>query len=232
MLFYLYRFLIYLFLSAILLMQVFKGWRNAAYWHHWGERFGRPKVSYSSYDLWMHAVSVGEVRAVVPLLQRLLKKHERIVLTVTTPTGRKTAESLLGNKIDICYLPYDVGAFVRKFLRTINPKKAVVVETEVWPNLVSNTKKLGIPLTYINVRLSERSFHKYLKVKHFSQEIFGQIDVIAAQGKADANRLIKLGIDPKKIQITGSLKFDISMPASLKESAQSVRDLLLSLIHI
>lgn len=230
MLFYFYRILIYALAPVIVLMQVFKGWRNPDYLQHWGERFGYCEAKHAPYDLWMHAVSVGEVRAVIPLLQRLASTHERIILTVTTPTGRKTAQTLLGSllsqKVDVCYLPYDFGVSVRQFLKSTRPKQAVVVETEVWPNLVKNTKRLGIPLTYINVRLSERSFQRYLKVHSFSQEIFNHIDVIAAQGKADANRLIKLGVDAKKIQITGSLKFDINMPASLKESAQSVRDLL------
>ena len=230
MLFHLYRILIYLLAPAILLMQVFKGWRNSGYWQHWGERFGFCKAENAPYDLWMHAVSVGEVRAIVPLLQRLTSSHEKIALTVTTPTGRKTAETLLSpllnKKIDIYYLPYDFGISVRQFLNTIRPKKAVVVETEVWPNLIKNTKRLGIPLTYINVRLSERSFRRYQKVQSFSQEIFNDIDLIAAQGKSDANRLEKLGVDSNKINITGSLKFDLNIPASLKESAQSVRDLL------
>ena len=226
MLFYLYRFLIYLLLPVILLMQLFKGWRNSAYLQFWNERFGSPDLANESYDLWMHAVSVGEVRAVVPLLQRLVKTHDRILLTVTTPTGRKTAESLLGKNVDICYLPYDLGFFVRKFLRTTQPKKAIVVETEVWPNLIKNTKRLGIPLIYINVRLSERSFRSYQKVQSFSQDIFNAIDLIAAQGCSDAERLKKLGVKPEKIVITGSLKFDLNMPASLMESAQSMRDLL------
>ncbi len=226
MLFYLYRFLIYLLLPVIVLMQVFKGWRNAAYLQHWNERFGNPSLPNTSYDLLMHAVSVGEVRAVVPLLQRLVKTHDHILLTVTTPTGRKTAESLLGKSVDICYLPYDLGFCVRKFLRMTQPKKAVVVETEVWPNLIKNAKRLDIPLIYINVRLSERSFRSYLKVPSFSEDIFNTIDVIAAQGNADAERLKKLGVNPEKIVITGSLKFDLNMPASLKESAQAMRDLL------
>ncbi len=229
MLFYVYRVLIYLLLPVILLMQVLKGWRNKAYWSHWGERFGFQEFPDAPYGMWMHAVSVGEVRAVVPLLQRLansMQEEGRILLTVTTPTGRKTAESLLGNSVDISYLPYDIGFCVRRFLRSARPKQAVVVETEVWPNLVKNTKRLNIPLTYINVRLSERSFRSYLKVQSLSQDIFNTIDVIAAQGAADANRLIKLGVDKTKIVITGSLKFDVNMPASLKESAHALRDLL------
>ncbi len=229
MLFYVYRVLIYLLLPVILLMQVLKGWRNKAYWSHWGERFGFREFPDAPYGMWMHAVSVGEVRAVVPLLQRLansMQEEGRILLTVTTPTGRKTAESLLGNSVDISYLPYDIGFCVRRFLRSARPKQAVVVETEVWPNLVKNTKRLNIPLTYINVRLSERSFRSYLKVQSLSQDIFNTIDVIAAQGAADANRLIKLGVDKTKIVITGSLKFDVNMPASLKESAHALRDLL------
>ena len=230
MMFFVYRILVYLLAPLMVLVQAFKGWRNPDYLKYWGERFGFCKAKNTPYDLWMHAVSVGEVRAVVPLLQRLAKTHDHIALTITTPTGRKTAESLLNTlldtKIDIYYLPYDIGFSVRRFLQAIKPKQAVVVETEVWPNLVVNCKRMGIPLTYINVRLSERSFQKYQKLQSFSQQIFNTIDVIAAQGDSDAQRLQKLGVHADKIQITGSLKFDLNMPASLKESAQSVRDFL------
>ena len=109
MLFHLYRILIYLLAPVIVLMQVFKGFRNAGYWQNWGERFGFCKAANAPYDLWMHAVSVGEVRAIVPLLQRLASSHEKIVLTVTTPTGRKTAETLLSCLLYTSPSPRDRG---------------------------------------------------------------------------------------------------------------------------
>ena len=229
-----YRILVYVLLPIITVLLVFKSFRNSAYWHHWQERFGFPRLSHSSYCLLIHAVSVGEVRAIIPLVKRLSNSKERILLTVTTPTGREAAESLLSamnsenaeSKIDICYLPYDVGFCIKKFLNKVNPKQLVVVETEVWPNLISLAKQSKIPVIYINVRLSERSLQRYLKLKSFSKKIFQQVNLFAAQGDTDAKRLENLGVSRDKIVVTGSLKFDINMPASLKESAQALRSLL------
>jgi len=235
---HLYRLLVYALLPIVVILLVLKAFRNLAYWKNWQERFGFGDYKIgnhkTSYDILIHAVSVGEVRAVIPLIKRLSNSHERILLTVTTPTGRQTAETLLSSllgesqqsKVSICYLPYDVGFFMRRFLKLTQPKKLVVVETEVWPNLILSAKLQQIPLVYINVRLSERSLQRYLKVKRFSQSIFSQIDLFAAQGKSDAKRLQTLGVPKQNIVVTGSLKFDISMPASLKESSQALRSML------
>ena len=241
----LYKVLGYFLLPFLLLLQWRKGFRNKGYWKHWQERFGFinfPEVEPFSetndenndgenfrYDFWIHAVSVGEVRAISPLVKRLLAEQpgRRILMTMSTPTGRDTANLLLKNTVDLCYLPYDVGFCVNRFLLNARPKAAIIVETEVWPNLIVKAKKYRIPVLYVNVRLSERSFLKYQRFPRFSNAIFSRIVYMAIQSSADAARLHQLGVPINKFSITGNIKFDVSMPASLEESARGLRGLFM-----
>ena len=224
-LFFIYRILVYCLIPAFLIGLWLKGSKNPAYRHYIHERFGFGKNPKPAYDLWIHAVSVGEVRAIDPLIKRLANTHT-ILVTVTTPTGRETANSLFAELADIRYLPYDIGYCVRHFLNAAKPKQAIVAETEVWPNLINNTKKREIPLAYVNVRLSDRSFKRYQKVRRFSRFVFNQIDIIAAQSQSDADRLKTLGVDDDKIEVTGSMKFDLQMPLNIQEKAETFRQTL------
>lgn len=242
----LYKVLCYLLLPLLLMLQWRKGFRNKGYWQHWNERLGfvnfpehdkSVEISIANsganhhdefrYDFWVHAVSVGEVRAITPLVKRLLEEQpeRRILMTMSTPTGRDTVKLLLKDSVDLCYLPYDVGFCVNQFLHRARPKVAIIVETEVWPNLIVKAKKHRIPVLYVNVRLSERSFLKYQRFPRFSQAIFSRIAYMAIQGSADAARLHQLGVPIGKFSITGNIKFDVSMPASLEESARGLRGL-------
>ena len=241
-----YKVLGYFLLPILLLLQWRKGFRNKGYWQHWNERLGfthfaeqpQPAEFNDStnrgnsndsfrYDFWIHAVSVGEVRAITPLVKRLLAEQpdRRILMTISTPTGRDTVKLLLKDTVDLCYLPYDVGFCINQFLRRAQPKVAIIVETEVWPNLIIKAKKYRIPVLYVNVRLSERSFLKYQRFARFSKAIFSRISYMAIQGPADATRLHQLGVPISKFSITGNIKFDVSMPASLEESARGLRGL-------
>jgi len=173
------------------------------------------------------------MRAISTLVKRILVDHPdtKILLTMTTPTGRQTAETLfkndIGKSVTLSYLPYDTGNSVRRFLKRIKPKLGVVVETEVWPNLVANAEKLGIPMMYTNVRLSERSFNKYNRWAKFSRKIFSKISFFAIQSPADAVRVNKLGVPVSKIEVTGNIKFDLSLPPSLNETAQGLLSMIL-----
>lgn len=242
-----YKILGYFLLPILLFLQWRKGFRNKGYWQHWNERLGfthfperlPEQVQLSDehgsstvdenfrYDFWIHAVSVGEARAITPLVKRLLAEQpdRRILMTMSTPTGRDTVRLLLKDTVDLCYLPYDVGFCVNQFLRRARPKVAIIVETEVWPNLIVKAKKQRIPVLYVNVRLSERSFLKYQRFPKFSNAIFGRIAYMAIQGPADAARLNQLGVPIGKFSITGNIKFDVQMPASLEESARGLRGL-------
>ncbi|MGH1541287.1 MAG: lipid IV(A) 3-deoxy-D-manno-octulosonic acid transferase [Arenicella sp.] len=226
--YYCYRVLVYLLLPFMLLLQWRKGFRNRGYWSHWGDRLGFVNVPQKNYDYWVHAVSVGEVRAAAPLIKRMLSDNpeRKILLTVSTPTGRDTVDLLLKDSVDVCYMPYDVGFATRLFLQRTQPKVAVILETEVWPNLIVKAQKMDIPLLYINVRLSERSFKRYQSMASFSRMVFSRIDYFAIQSASDAARVHQLGVPLEKFSITGNIKFDVQMPASLAESAQGLRGLL------
>lgn len=228
--FQVYRLVVYLLIPLLLLMQWRKGFRNKDYWQHWGERFGFcPQVP---TDIWIHAVSVGETRAIATLIKRLLKDQPncKILLTISTPTGRETAHTLfkgeIGRSIQLAYLPYDIGSFVKRFMRRTKPKLGVIVETEVWPNLVVKAEQHKIPLLYVNVRLSERSFKKYQKWPHFSKFIFSKIGFLAIQSAADAARVHKLGVPISRMAVTGNIKFDLNLPPSLRETAQGLRSMV------
>ena len=224
----LYRILVYLILPLALLAQLIKGFRNRGYWLRWGERLGLVPVNIQKnapYDLWLHAVSVGEVRAAIPLVKEMLAKHRdyRILITTMTPTGSDMVKMSFSDSVDHCYLPYDTGLAMQRFVKTIRPERVVVMETEIWPNLINAVKQFGASLIYVNVRLSERSYLKYARVKRFARSVIDQIDLLAVQGETDAKHLKLLGVADNKIHITGSIKFDVSMPASLQESAEVLR---------
>lgn len=223
----LYRILVYLLVPLVLLSLLFKGLRNRAYWWRWSERFGLVPLSVrqaAPYDLWLHAVSVGEVRAAAPLVKQLIDQlNYRVLVTTTTPTGSDMVSMMLGDQVKHCYLPYDLGYPMRHFIRTIQPKLSLVMETEIWPNLIRSVKQIDATLLYTNVRLSERSYRRYAKLKSFITPLLAQVDHFAVQGAVDAKHLVLLGVDQSKISQTGSIKFDVTMPPSLKESAEVLR---------
>lgn len=224
----LYKLIVYLILPLALLAQFFKGFRNSDYWLRWGERLGHVPQDVKQnapYDVWLHAVSVGEVRAAIPLIKKLLEtsKKSRILITTMTPTGSDMVKMSFNDSVSHCYLPYDTSCSMQRFVEAIRPKRVIVMETEIWPNLIHTVKQLGASLVYVNVRLSERSYKKYAKVKSFARSVIDKIDLLAVQGETDAKHLKLLGIDDKKLHITGSIKFDVNMPASLHESAEVLR---------
>ena len=132
-----YRLLVYVMLPIAFCLQFIKGFRNRGYWARWGERLGVVSIE-GPVDCWIHAVSVGEVRAVVPLVRSILGERPecRICVTTTTPTGSATVHQLLGDLVEHCYLPYDTGVGVRQFLARVRPKTGLIIETEIWPNLI------------------------------------------------------------------------------------------------
>ena len=219
-----YRVAVYLALPFALVAQGIKGFRNQSYWRRWSERLGYCGLT-SPVDLWIHAVSVGEVRAAVPMINRFLSDHPdmRVLVTTMTPTGSDTVRQLLGARVEHCYLPYDTGAGIGRFLDAASPSTVIVMETEIWPNLIRLCKARGIRVAYINVRLSRRSYERYLRIRTFIAEVLGRIDLIAVQGDADASRIGQLGADPARVHVTGSIKFDAQVPASVSEAAQMVR---------
>ncbi len=208
----LYSLLLYLAAPLLLLRLLWRGRRQRGYLHHIPERFGFYANAGRHRYLWLHAVSVGETRAIEPLV-RALQAHypqHRILLTHMTPTGRETGVSLFGDSVTRCYLPYDYPGATRRFLEHFRPEAGLLIETEVWPNLIAAAVSRGIPLHLINARLSERSLRGYRKVGALACDALRGFSLIAAQTEADASRLQAL--KAARVVVTGNLKFDVDPP--------------------
>lgn len=212
----LYRLALLLAAPLIPLRLLWRGRRERGYLEHWGERLalGRAPVAGA---LWIHAVSVGEMRAAQPLIEALRDAHPGapLLLTCMTATGRATAESLYGEFARVVYLPYDYAGAMRRFMRRVRPRVGILMETELWPNLVHAAARAGVPLALANARLSARSARGYARLPALTRACLERIALIAAQGEADAARLRGLGAP--SVEVTGNLKFDIAPPPALLE---------------
>ena len=200
-----------------------RGRRQPAYRQNWGERLGRYPVKPSKPVIWLHAVSVGETRAAVPLIDALIERHpdHQILLTQMTPTGRETAQQLLGDRVLTAYLPYDLPFAVRRFLRHFQPRFGVLMEMELWPNLIHMSKQAGVPLYLINARLSERSMRGYLKAGGLIRPMMAELTAVAAQWEQDAERLRAVGaIAPR---VLGNIKFDFELDGEQVARGQAWR---------
>ena len=185
-------------------------WRGRfepGYRRHIGERFGYYDTPpYTGRPLiWVHAVSVGETRAAQPLIDALLERYPShgILLTHMTPTGRATGESLFGERVQRCYLPYDMVGSIRRFLKHWRPSVGVVMETEVWPNLIFTCRERGVPLVLTNARMSARSFRRAARFGDAARPVFGGFSRVFAQSDADAERLRMLGASD--VDVMGNL---------------------------
>jgi 3-deoxy-D-manno-octulosonic-acid transferase len=222
----LYSALHYLALPFIFLRLAWRGHRDPGYWERWGERFGRvPPLPGDQRTVWIHAVSVGEVQAAVPLVRALRSggRDLRIVVTTTTPTGQERVRQALGNSVLHRYAPYDLPASVRRFLARVHPQLVIIMETELWPNILHQCSRQRIPVLLANARLSERSAASYRRVASTARQMLASVSCIAAQTQQDAARLVSLGARPERVRVTGNTKFDVRLPASLGEEAQVLR---------
>ncbi|KZN59021.1 lipid IV(A) 3-deoxy-D-manno-octulosonic acid transferase [Pseudoalteromonas luteoviolacea] len=195
---------------AFYLYQV-RGKKNTGYRAHFGERFGRVKNKTTKNSIVMHCASVGEVLAASPLIKRIQHAHpnERLLITCNTPTGRAEIQKQFGDTVDMCYLPLDIAFAARKFIKTVKPKLLIVLETELWPNLFYYAKQNQCPVTVVNARLSEKSYQGYKRFTSLSRQLMQHIDVLASHNEEDSRRFIALGLDASRVQLTGSIKFDI-----------------------
>ena len=193
-----------------------------AYLDNWSERFGKPYPNPVKQPIWIHAVSVGETRAAAPLITELKKQYPNAPLLITqmTPTGRATAQSLYPDA-QCRYLPYDKTKFVRQFLTEHQPILGVIMETELWPNLMHEAEKQDIPLVLANARLSEKSLRGYLKIKSLIVPAIKKLRLVCAQTPADKTRFETLGI--KNSQVCGNSKYDIQAPESMFELSQKFK---------
>lgn len=201
--------------------------RQPEYLRHWGERFGwagAADVQDSQLPtIWLHAVSVGETRAAQPLVAALRGHYpaHRILFTHTTPTGRATSEALFGRSVERIYLPYDTPWAMQRFLRQYQPQFGLIMETELWPNLISACRQAGIPLLLVNARMSQRSAQRYAKFPALTRDALQGLAAIGAQSGVDANRLEALGAH--RVTVTGNIKFDIAAPPRQLELGRQLR---------
>ena len=221
-----YTLLWWLLLPVLPLRLWWRGRREPGYRANVGERFGFYRcAAHATGALWIHAVSLGETRAIAPLIERLQREAPArpILLTHMTATGREAGRTLFGDRVMQAWLPYDVPFAVRRFLEHFRPRAGLLVETELWPNLTAAVARTDVPLLLINARLSERSAQGYRRVALLSRPLLRAIAGIAAQSEADAGRLRDLGA--QDVVVTGNLKFDVAVTPAQRHQGAALRAL-------
>ena len=217
----LYTAALYALLPFVLLRLWWRGRREPGYRRRVGERFGQYRFESERATVWVHAVSVGEARASAPLvraLQQELPGHD-ILLTCSTATGRDTLKQMYGESVSIAWLPYDYPGSVRRFVEHFRPRLGLLMETEVWPNLLAACKAVEVPVVLANARMSEHSAAGYEKWSALARPAFASFAAVCAQSEADAARLAALGA--KSVSVCGNLKFDLSPDTEQAEEGRS-----------
>ena len=219
----LYTIALYGMMPYVWLRLAWRARRDRGYLHHLGERLGfGPRAG--GGGVLVHAVSVGEVQAALPILDLMLEQRgEPIVLTTTTPSGRRRGESLYAGRVAQRYLPWDLPGATRRFLSRTAPRAVIVLETELWPNLIHACAERSIPLVYVNARLSARSASGYLRFRRLFAPALARVNAIAAQTREDAARLVATGARPERVVVTGNTKLDVAVPAAVRESGLLLR---------
>jgi len=213
-------------LAAYLLAPLFAAvllWRGNR--RHFSERLGTgPRVP--ARGIWLHAASVGEVQAAAPLVRSLRERYPTIpvIVTTLTQTGRERVQALFGDTVHSRYLPLDLPGAVRRFFDRIDPRLAVIFETELWPNLYRECGRRRVPLILASARISPRSFPRYRRMAALFRQTLSRGIVVAAQGQDDAERFRSIGADPAHIHVTGNIKFDLSVPSGTLERGRALRE--------
>ena len=230
--------LVFCFLLPVILMRLLLRARKApAYGERWLERFGifkaaaaPPAKDQQKDAIWFHTVSVGEFIAAVPLIEQVMAAypHRPIVITTTTPTGsdqvKKRFASELGKRLTHVYLPYDLPWFLGAFLRRARPQLLIILETELWPNLMHSCQQNGTRVLVANARLSAKSAKGYGKLARLSAQMLDNIDCMAVQNASDGQRFLELGLNAAHMAVTGSIKFDLSIEPALMAQGQAWRE--------
>jgi|CXWL01.1.fsa_nt_gi 3-deoxy-D-manno-octulosonic-acid transferase len=208
-----YSLLFYLLIPFIITRLLWRSIKAPGYRERWNERFAIYHTTYPTIDIWFHAVSVGEAEAVFPLIRKIQQHHPdaKLLITTTTPTGSARVKSVLKNSVEHVYLPYDIPVLTNRFIRRFTPKIAVIMETEIWPNLFAGCGNHKIPLYIINARLSEKSSRGYQKIPSLIRPALANVDLIGTQTQEDANRFIAIGADQNKVKNLGNIKFDVEI---------------------
>jgi len=210
----LYSALLYLLLPITVYHLVWRGFRVREYFQRWDERYASYPESGHRPCVWLHAVSVGEVNAAAPVVDALRRQRPDIrwVITTITPTGSQRVRALWGEAVDHVYLPYDVPGSAGRFLDHFRPSLALILETELWPNLLFGCRDRGIPVYILNARLSARSLKGYRLLRPLVGRALRTVACVAAQSREDARRFVVLGARQEQVCALGNLKFDIHPP--------------------
>jgi 3-deoxy-D-manno-octulosonic-acid transferase len=223
----LYTLLWYLLVPALFLRLWWRGRRAPAYRLRWRERLalGYRRGTLKN-SVWIHAVSVGETLAAAPLIEALLARFPEtpLVVTTTTPTGSERVRALFGERVTHVYCPWELPGAYRRFLRAFDPKLVAVMETELWPNLCAAAERHGAALVLMNGRLSEKSFRGYARLPALVRPMLARFNVLAVQTAVEAERFAALGAPRERIRINGSIKFDLTLEASLRTRATALRE--------
>jgi 3-deoxy-D-manno-octulosonic-acid transferase len=221
----LYTLLIYCAAPVATALVLWRGLRDRSYWQALSERFGWGRRMSSAPTIWLHAVSLGEMSAAAPLALALRARYPEtpLVLTTATPTGRARAKALFGEGVDVRFLPYDTPGAVARFLDLIRPRLAVIMETELWPNLFRECEHRGVPLVLASARLSAKSVSRYRRLGSLFRGIFSATSLIAAQTPKDAERFVAIGAQSARTRVIGNIKFDMELSAGVADRGRALR---------
>jgi len=221
----LYLAAVYLAAPVISVMLAVRGLRDRSYWRNFSERLGLG-LPLSSAPIWVHAVSVGEVQAAAALVVALRQRYPQapVLVTTFTPTGAARARVSFRDVAEVRYLPFDLPGSVRRFLDRARPRLAVIMETELWPNLYRECRRRRIPLVIASARLSRRSIDRYRRLGALFRETVAGGVVVAAQGEGDAERFRALGAPVERTYVMGNLKFDLTLPPDILERGRKLRE--------
>lgn len=227
----LYTLLFHLGLPLVAGRLAWRAWQAPAYAKRIGERFAVGLPALNPGGIWLHAVSVGESIAAAPLVRELLARYPDMPITITcmTPTGSERIQAMFGGaeyagRVQHCYLPYDLPWAAARFLDRVQPKLAVIMETELWPNHIHQCALRGIPLALANARLSERSARGYARFAKLTAPMLAELDLIAVQTALEAERFRSLGARDECVEVTGSIKFDLTIDPALLSRAALLRE--------
>ncbi|MGZ4954962.1 MAG: lipid IV(A) 3-deoxy-D-manno-octulosonic acid transferase [Methylobacter sp.] len=221
----LYSCFFYLLVPLILIRLIWRSIKAPAYRYRWSERFALYNKKFPQNVIWFHAVSVGEAEALFPLAKKVQREfpEARLLITTTTPTGSARVKAVMQESVEHVYLPYDMPCAVNRFMRCFKPRIAVIMETEIWPNLFACCGKNEIPLYIINARLSEKSANGYQKIPALISPALACVKLIAAQTQDDANRFIAVGAKVETVKTLGNIKFDVDVSSEIVKQGEQLK---------
>lgn len=222
---FLYSLILFVLLPFAFCWLMWRSLRQTGRPDHWGERFGSSPYLPPHQAIWVHAASVGEVRAAAPLVSALRQRDPQrpLIVTCFTASGREQAQRMFAGRVVVAQLPYDLKFCVRRWLGSVQPRLGIILETEIWPNLLLACGRAKIPLLMVSARMSERALRRYRRLRGLARPVLAQVGMIAAQTAADAECFRQMGVAAERLQVVGNLKFDIEFAPDLPAEGQHLR---------